>query len=140
MVVMAKTGRPPKFKTPEELQDKYLAWREEFNTGKLVTEIPDVEGFCDYVGMWRDKFSEYGNKPEFHDTIKEIKNWIYYRKKQLAMSGRMNATVFIFDAKNNAGYVDKMEQDITSNGESLSPVLVKFIGQEPRDTTTSTDN
>lgn len=109
-------GRPPKFATPEELQAVYELWKQEFDEGgSLVGEIPDVEGFCNYIDAYRDLFSEYEKKPQFSDTIKRIKNWIYYKKKQLAMQNKMNATVFIFDAKNNAGYVDKTELDSNVN-------------------------
>lgn len=120
-------GRPPKFSSPEELDATFQEWKAEFSKdGKFAEEIPDVEGFCDYVDAYRDLFSEYASKEEYSDTIKRIKNWIYYRKKQLAMSNRMNATVFIFDAKNNAGYVDKTEQDLNHSGD------VNFINDLPR--------
>lgn len=120
-------GRPPKFSTDEELQAKFQEWKDSFApSGANSGEIPDVEGFCDFIDAYRDLFSEYEKKPEFSDTIKRIKNWIYYRKKQLAMSNKMNATVFIFDAKNNAGYVDKTEQDVSHSGE------VSFVNDVPR--------
>lgn len=120
-------GRPPKFASDDELQALFEAWKSEFESGGLKAgEIPDVEGFCDYADAYRDLFSEYEKKPEFSDTIKRIKNWIYYKKKQLAMQGRMPAPIFIFDAKNNAGYVDKTEQDVSHSGE------VQFVNDVPR--------
>lgn len=120
-------GRPPKFKTPEKLLEAFKSWKIELAPGgSLQGEIPDVEGFCDYVNSYRQLFMEYEKKEEFSTTIKEIKNWIYYRKKQLAMTNKMNATVFIFDAKNNAGYVDKTEQDINHSGD------VTFVNDLPR--------
>lgn len=107
-----REGAPPKFLTVEPLLEKFYAWREEFQPGgTLVNEIPDVEGFCYYIDSYRDLLSEYEKKEEFSDAIKRIKNWIYYRKKQLAMTGKMPAPLFIFDAKNNAGYTDKTEVD-----------------------------
>lgn len=113
-------GRPPKFNTVEELQTKFDEWKKELQVGgALFGEVPDVEGFCDYVDSYRDLFSEYESKPEFSDTIKRIKNWMYYRKKQLAFGGKMNPAVYIFDAKNNHGYVDKQETDITTAGEKI---------------------
>jgi|GEM_PF-6667896 len=106
-------GRPPKFETPDQLWAKFEAWKEEFRPeGKLVEDVPDIEGFCDYIGAWRDLLAEYEKKTEFSDAIKSIKNWIYHKKKQLAMKNKMPAAIFIFDAKNNAGYVDKTEQDL----------------------------
>ena len=118
-------GRPPKFATPEILWDTFLEWKQEFEEGgSLVDDIPDIEGFCDYVGAWRDLLLDYEKKPEFSRACKALKNWIYSRKKQLAMKNKMNAAVFIFDAKNNAGYTDKQELDHTTNGKDLpTPIL-----------------
>ncbi len=127
-------GRPPKFKDAYELQTKFEDWRLTFNIGgERFGEFPEVEGFCDYIDSYRDLFSEYEKKPEFSDTVKRIKNWIYYRKKQLTGAGKYPVALFIFDAKNNAGYVEKMEQDITSGGEKFSPVLVRFIDDSGTD-------
>lgn len=120
-------GRPPYFDSPKALEDKFNEWRVEFTAGgPLADEIPDVEGFCDYVGGWRDLLAEYATKDGFSVTIKKIKNWIYYKKKQLAMQNKMNPTIFIFDAKNNAGYVDKTEVDNNLHGD------VTFINNLPR--------
>lgn len=124
---MAKVGRPPKFQTPQDLEDRFEEWQKELQLGgSLFGEIPDIEGFCSYIDSYRDLLSEYESKAEFSDTIKRIKNWMYYRKKQLAFSGRMNATVYIFDAKNNHGYVDKQEIDNNHMGE------VSFMNDIPR--------
>ncbi len=111
-------GRPPKFSDSRELENKFTEWKKtlEFG-GSSYGEIPDIESFCNYIESYRDLFSEYEKKEEFSDTIKRIKNWIYYKKKQLAMANKMNATVFIFDAKNNFGYVDKQEIDQNISGE-----------------------
>lgn len=121
---MANVGRPPKFDNPDQLQELFEAWKQTFT--KENEEIPDVEGFCDYVDAYRDLLSEYEKKPDYSDTIKRIKNWIYHKKKQLAMRNKMPPAIFIFDAKNNAGYVDKTEQDVNHSGE------VQFTNDVPR--------
>jgi hypothetical protein len=108
-------GRPPKFETPELLRGAFEEYKAKFTETTL--EIPDVEGFCDHVGAYRQLLMEYEKKKEFSTTVKEIKNWIYHKKKQLAMQGKMPPAIFIFDAKNNAGYVDKTEVDNNFSGE-----------------------
>jgi hypothetical protein len=118
-------GRPPKFRTPRKLRAMFLEWKQKIETDE-INDIPDIEAFCDYIGAWRDLLAEYEKKPQFSDTVKSIKNWIYYRKKQLAMQGKMNPAIFIFDAKNNAGYVDKTEVDNNLSGN------VQFINEVPR--------
>lgn len=107
-------GRPSKFTDVSQLNALFLNWKEEFKEeGSLIGEIPDVEGFCDYIDCYRDLLCEYEKKAEYSDAIKRIKNWIYYRKKQLAMQNKMNPAIFIFDAKNNAGYKDRTEVEET---------------------------
>lgn len=134
-----KMGRPPRFETPEQLEQIFQDWKLEFKSGGVYEgEIPDVECFCDYIDSYRDLFSEYGNKPEFSDTIKRIKNWIYYKKKQLAMQNKMPVAMFIFDAINNTSYANKVEQDLTTGGDKLSPVLVRFVGNDSNDGNTDT--
>jgi hypothetical protein len=118
-------GRPPKFSTAEELEEEFIKWKEALAFGgSLYGEIPDVEGFCDFIGCWRDLLSEYEKKPDFTDAIKEVKNWIHYRKKQKAMAGDIPPAIYIFDAKNNAGYVDRQEvesrEEITHKYEELT--------------------
>jgi hypothetical protein len=109
---MATRGRPPRFSTPEEMQEAFYDYQDEFKEGgSLVDEIPDVESFCYYIGSYRELLMEYERKPLFSRTVKEIKDWLQYKKKQLAMAGKMPPAIFIFDAKNNAGYVDKTEVD-----------------------------
>jgi hypothetical protein len=131
---MPNVGRPPKFETADDLLARFEEWQAEFEEGgKLVSEIPDVEGFCDYVNAYRQLLMEYEKKPEFSTTIKHIRNWIYYKKKQLAMQGKMNPAIFIFDAKNNAGYTDKQEVDHTTNGKDLPQPLLGGISVSSND-------
>lgn len=121
-------GAPPRFRTKAELIAIFEAWKLEFQDGgKLSDDIPDVEGFCDYIDSYRDLFSEYAKKDEFSDAIKRIKNWIYYKKKQLSMKGKMPPAIFIFDAINNAGYSNKTETDITTGGEKLESGFLEAV-------------
>ena len=118
---MATVGRPPRFDSPDAMWQAFEAWRDEFKIGGLLfNEYPDIEGFCHYIGSYRELLMEYERKPDFSRTVKEIKNWIYYRKKQSAAQGKYPVALFIFDAKNNAGYVEKVETDITSGGEKVT--------------------
>lgn len=123
--VSTMAGRPPKLENVEMLQSAFDEWKQEFVVGYTrYGEVPDIEGFCDHLGAWRDLLIDYEKKPEFSHTIKQIKNWIYSRKKQLAFTGKMPAAVFIFDAKNNAGYTDQQQLDHTTNGKDLpTPIL-----------------
>lgn len=113
-------GRPPKFENPEQFHRLFIKWKKTFTAES--DEIPDVEGLCIYLDTSRQTLFEYEAKPDFTDTIKRAKDWIIYKKKQLAMKGKIPPAIYIFDAKNNAGYVDKTEQDITSGGDKIGGI------------------
>ncbi len=116
-------GRPLNFATPNDLETVFLEWRSTFDRGgDRENEYPDVEGFCDYINSYRNMLNEYESKEEFSGTIKRIKNWIYFKKKQAAAANKMPVALFIFDAVNNAGYSNKTETDITSKGEQIATV------------------
>ena len=110
-----------RFPTVADLEKAFAEWRVTFDD-PTNDEIPDIEGFCDFIGAWRDLLCEYEKMSEYTDAVKKIKNWIFKNKKQLALRNKMNPAIFIFDAKNNSGYVDKTEQDITTAGEKLPGV------------------
>jgi len=80
--------------------------------------IPDIETLCLYldvsrVTLWTWETQE--DNKDLANIIKNAKNRIFHYKKQLAFKGKMNATIFIFDAKNNHGYVDKIDHEHNSN-------------------------
>jgi hypothetical protein len=80
--------------------------------------IPDVELLCKVLGTCRQRLHEWEtseDNKEISDLIKNVKNDIFVNKKQLAFKGKLNATIFIFDAKNNHGYVDKQEHEHSNN-------------------------
>nr|AKH47514.1 small terminase [uncultured marine virus] len=105
---LTNSGRPLKWKSVDEFKkvsDGFFDWCSDNDF------IPDIEGLCLYLGTHRKVLCDYEKKEEFSNAIKEIKEGIFFHKKQLAMKGNMNATVFIFDAKNNHDMVDKQEVD-----------------------------
>lgn len=107
MIILAHPGgRPPKFTNVDDLQlliDNY------FNEIENSDEIADIEGMCMRLDISRETLNQYQQKEEFSDAIKRAKTKIFQIKKQMAMKGRLNPIIFIFDAKNNHNYVDKQE-------------------------------
>src|SRR5882757_7783650 len=92
-------GRPLNFSNSNELTIAFNEWRETFGEGGIREhEYPDIEGFCDYIDSYRNLLNEYESKEEFSGTIKRIKNWIYFKKKQAAAANKMPVALFIFDA------------------------------------------
>lgn len=115
-----KGGRPPKYKTAEELQGeirKYFDGGYDFK--KVVTkegdviEVPVITitglvlflGFCD-----RAAFYDYEKKKEFRHTIKRARTFIEAEyEKILQLTGNTGA---IFALK-NFGWTDRQEIEVT---------------------------
>jgi hypothetical protein len=109
-----RTGRPPKYETPEEMQaviDRYFE----------STNKPTVTGLALYLGF-EDRHSLLyyeTDKPEFLTTIKKAKSKIaQYLEEQLYRQSTV--TGIIFSLKNNFGWKDQQEYThlTEENGES----------------------
>lgn len=122
---MANVGRPPKYKTPEEMQaviDDYFsgdAWVE--IDGKAMC-IPTVEGLAYTLGLSRQGLNEYSGKDEFSDTVKRAKQRIAIALEQKLWSN--NVTGAIFNLKNNFGWKDK--QEVEQSGVTVVKIKGEF--------------
>ena len=121
-------GRPPAFKTPEELQelvDSYFeslkVYDEEgneiFRKPALITGIALHLGFCT-----RQSFYDYEKKPEFTYTIKKARLRVESSYEQ-QLFGK-NTSGAIFGLKNVGGWSDK--QEIESKVEVTGQPLISF--------------
>lgn len=84
-------------------------------------EIPSVLGFCSYTGISRETLCNYESDPEYFDTIKTAKTRIetwkasqLYRKEQV--------TGVMFDLRNNFGWKDKSELELSGGIERRNEV------------------
>ena len=107
-------GRPPKFKTPKELEemvDQYFIDGVRKKTkvvgGKAVkVPMPTITGLVLYLGFSdRHSFYDYEKREEFSHTIKKARTFIEMEYEELLQSGLTNA---IFALK-NMGWKDKTE-------------------------------
>ena len=112
MITMAHAGgRPLKFKSPEELQEKIDAY--------FLSVVPrqyTITGLAMALDVDRDTLLNYQDKPEFFGTIKRAKTKIEWGY-ELTLRER-GSSGDIFGLK-NFGWTDKTEQDITSKGEQI---------------------
>lgn len=119
-------GRPTKF-TPELIERA----REYLNT--YETLIPTMEGLSLYLGVNRDTLYDWDNKKlddGFSDILSRLKAEQGSKLIDGALGGKYNATIAKLILSGRHNYIEKREQDITTGGESISPVLVKFVGDD----------
>lgn len=101
----------------------------------LNTKFPTFEGFAYKIGVCVDTLNEWckpenkGKHTGFSEAYTQAKE---LQKKFLiesAMVGAANTQFAIFFAKNNLGMKDKMETDLTSNGQTIN--VMTFGNADP---------
>lgn len=116
-------SRPPKYDTPEDLQaeiEKYFAKCKEDGSHLTVTGLAMA---CD---LTRQGLIEYTEKSDqFSDTIKKAKSRVEEYVEQRLFSN--SPTGCIFNLKNNFGWRDKTEKEI-SGQLGLSTILDEIDG------------
>nr|BDD48024.1 hypothetical protein 3 [Gammaproteobacteria bacterium] len=130
-------GRPVLYDSVEEMQkiiDEYFEWCDnrtktiyDDKTGsEVVITHPapyTMSGLARRLGMSRRTLVDYAKKDKFLPTIKAARERVHEDVENRLMETR-NQTGAIFNLKNNFGWVDKNETDLTSNGEKITgPVI-----------------
>ena len=108
-------GRPPKYKTPEEMQidiDDYFRTDAFIEQGETTIFAPTVTGLAYHLGMSRQALLGYEQKDEFLVTLKRAKDRIAIALEQKLYG--QTVTGVIFNLKNNFGWVDKTESKVTT--------------------------
>jgi len=129
-----KGGRPLKFKNPAELEDKIKEYFDRCDEWKMVTKIQNgvklsmntpfpytVEGLCVYLDIDRKTLLAYqwerewspNNDTEFLHTVNKAKEKILQNLKERALMWENNAAVSIFNLKNNYGYKDQNQTELS---------------------------
>jgi hypothetical protein len=100
-------GRPPKFNTPADMQasvDEYFATCNDDNP-------PLISGLAYHLDMTTESLRRYGEDDEFSATVKKAK-----QRVEIALEKRLQANSpvgAIFSLKNNFGWKDKTEHELT---------------------------
>lgn len=144
-------GRPLAFKSVEELEQKieeYFTFCDnriqQIYSAKqdAVIEVINPEpytmsGLAYHIGIDRDTILNYSKKEEYFGTIKRARD-----KVQADVERRMNdkntfTPGLIFNAKNNFGWKDRTETDITSQGDKLPGIQV-YLPEKLKDDSNDT--
>lgn len=153
-------GRPLKFQSLKELQEKIQAYFAECDphwvsetywdyprvTGTKKLDQPMVEmtrmvrtpqlpytitGLALALGTTRDLLIDYEEKDEFSDTIKEAKSKVHNYAER-ALFGN-NPTGPIFNLKNNYGWRDKTEQENSGEQKIIVETRVRRSNATDKD-------
>ena len=96
-------GRPLKFKTPEELQEKI---DEYLGQCKILERCPTIAGLARALEVDRQTIYNYEKKDEFFDIIKRGRDYILAElEDKLVNENNVGGAIFI--AK-NYGYTDRI--------------------------------
>ncbi len=115
-------GRPLKFKTVEELDQAITAYFRDTKEDEWT-----ITGLALALDTTRQTLINYEGREEFLDTIKKAKLKVENGyEKDLKKHGR-SGTIF---ALKNFDWRDRQETDVTSGGEKLLPLMVKFLNDK----------
>lgn len=109
-------GRPKAYKTKEELQEKINNY---FDTCERENKPLTVTGLAIACDMDRQRLLNYSKDEEFYDTIKRAKEKIQAWVEEQLYNGKSTAGV-IFSLKNNYGWKDKTETELTGGNVSIN--------------------
>ncbi len=117
--------------------DEYLLLHkdEEIDSKKLRVKLPTIEGFALFIGVSKKSLYNWSEEhPEFLHALGKIETEQKERLINSGLSGDYNSTIAKLILSANHGMSEKTETDITSKGEGITPILVKFINEDNRDT------
>lgn len=114
-------ARPLKFESVEQLESMIESYFIDCDDNE---EPYTITGLALWLDTNRETLLNYEERPEFFDTIKRAKlrceNWV---EKGL-LKNKVNATAGIFNLKNNYGWKDKTETDITTDGDKIETGVI----------------
>lgn len=95
-----------------------------------------MSGLAYYLDMDRKSLLNYSKDEKFFPTIKKAKQRVEQQLEENALIGKANATFTIFNLKNNYGWVDKTETEISKNPiEDLTPLAELLKGNNDKSNT-----
>lgn len=131
----AKVGRPPKFKTPEEMQTQIEAYFTACDEAKpkrpyTVPGLALAMGFNSRSSLF-DYATRNAGHEEFAATIKKAKLRIEAQRVEALVMCRGNAGGLIFDLKNNFGWRDQQNVELTGADGGPVQIAAGLVGMPP---------
>lgn len=126
-------GQPKKYKTVEELQEKIDAYftKQDIKYSDRLVPVYGVVGLASFLGVDRETLLNYGKDEEYFGTIKAAKVKIESISEERLIAGEGNVTGVIFNLKNNYGWKDASQQEITGkDGKDFTGLKVEFVSKD----------
>jgi len=105
-----RIGRPAHYATTEELEDKI---NEYFDTCEENKKLITYTGLLNHLGIEKSTFHDYSQKEKFSHSIKMAKQRIEEILEEQLTYRPTQVTGVIFNLKNNYGWQDKHEIDLS---------------------------
>ena len=93
-----KVGRPLKFKTPEELEEKITKF---FVHCKESGDIPTILGLALWLDVDRQSLLDYSKKDQFSGIVKKAKEFCVHSVEQRGMKNQTNPAFVMYWLGNN---------------------------------------
>jgi hypothetical protein len=122
-------GRPPKYANLNDLANNITKY---FDSCDENRQLPNKAGLCIWLNITRETYNEYRKKPEFSDAIKACDSMIENAWVQRLAGNSPTGAIFYLKNAFREEYRDRHETDLTSGGEAITPVLVKFIDADTK--------
>lgn len=126
-------GRPPLFRTPEELQARIKEYFSDVPTKTKFTSdgtpyevpCPTITGLTLFLGFCdRQSYYDYEqNKKEFTCTLKEARTFIEQHYEELLQTGNTVGAIF---ALKNFGWIDKVETDNKNSNHNVNETFAEY--------------
>lgn len=128
-------SRPRKYSCPEEFQAAAEGY---FTRCEMTQEPPTIAGLAFEMGFAdRQSFSEYeGYGDEFSLTVKRARLRIEGDRSKRLLSKDSFTPGVIFDLKNNHGWRDKSEQELSGPDGGpiqVSEIVLRGVRSQPHD-------
>jgi len=113
---------------PKLLNDELLEKARTYLSNLPEDEVVhSIEGLALYVGIARDTVYAWEKEhPIFSDIVGAVREKQAKKLINGSLDNKLNASISKMMLSKH-GYREATETDITSGGESISPILVKFI-------------
>lgn len=105
-------GRPPLFKSPDEMLERGLEYL------RLNPSRPLISGMADYLGTSRQSLWNYEQKPEYADIIQYLKNRVEMVHEARLFEDSCTGSMFFLK-----GYMKMSDRhDLNISGEMITKV------------------